>query len=63
MVVFYWEGICAVEGIMNSETMVGTAYVELTGYESMGSSRYVICINQALENENNGLSNRSKKRK
>jgi len=29
----YWEGLCLVEGTIGSETISGSAYVELTGYE------------------------------
>jgi predicted secreted hydrolase len=29
----YWEGLCSVEGTMQSRAVAGAAYVELTGYE------------------------------
>ena len=30
----YWEGLCAVEGTLRGKPVTGSAYVELTGYES-----------------------------
>ncbi len=29
----YWEGLCTVEGTINNQTLNGSAYVELCGYE------------------------------
>ena len=47
---YYWEGMCSVEGTISSETMVGMAYVELTGYKNVGI-RDTIYINQTLESK------------
>ncbi len=30
----YWEGLCSVEGMIGSDLVTGSAYVELTGYDN-----------------------------
>jgi predicted secreted hydrolase len=34
MTPLYWEGLCSVEGTLRGESVTGSAYVELTGYEN-----------------------------